>query len=838
MSKEFSLKANMAVRKFGNDLVGDIPWGTHLCQFYESKQDLIDILIPYFAEGLRNNEFCMWVTSPPLEVEEAKKALAKALPDMDEYLRKGQLEVVSYCDWYLQGGKFDCTRVLEGWVEKEKDALKNGFEGLRLTGNTFWIERSLWQSFVEYEEEVNSVIGEHKMLALCTYCLTNCSGTDVLDVVRNHIGTLVKQGDKWVLVEDVLHRKKAEEEVRKSEAEYSSLFSNMIDGFAYCQMIFDRTGKPVDFVYLQINDAFESITGLKRDLVVGKKVTQAIPEIKEANPELFEIYGRVALTSQSERFEVFFKPLRMWLSISVYCPRKGFFAAVFENITERKKAEKALAESEQKYRTIIDTAAEGIAITSPEGNHIFVNNRLAQMLGYSTDELLRKSSFELMSEEEQRTQALQMRKRLQDNQIQYREFELRRKDGYVLWAACNASPMFDSGGKHVANIAMFSDITERKKAEEEIVVSEKRYRRLFETSQDGIMARDLEGRMIDCNQAYSRMMGYSKKELTNLSPTDLLPEKWREQRKKIVKEVLETGGSIVFEREYRKRDGVVFPASVRTWRLTDEKGNVIGTWSIVRDITQQKELQEKLQQYATHLEQLIEERTKQLKDSERLAAIGATAGMVGHDIRNPLQAITGDVYLAKIELASTPESDEKKNALESLQEIEKNTDYINKIVADLQDFARPLNPHAEETDLKLIIDDLLSKNGLPENVKVSVKVEAEAKKVVVDSSYINRIMHNLVNNAIQAMPKGGKLTIHAYKEAKDILITIKDTGVGIPEAVKGKLFTPMFTTKSKGQGFGLPVVKRMTEALGGTVTFESQEGKGTTFIVRLPASKK
>jgi len=247
-----------------------------------------------------------------------------------------------------------------------------------------------------------------------------------------------------------------------------------------------------------------------------------------------------------------------------------------------------------------------------------------------------------------------------------------------------------------------------------------------------------------------------------------------------------------------------------------------------------EENEKELKMHSEHLEGLVEERTKQLKDSERLATVGQTAGMVGHDIRNPLQAITGDVYLVKTELASTPESEEKKSALESLQEIEKNIDYINKIVADLQDFARPLKPNAEETDLKLIIDELLKKNGLPENVKVNVKVETEAKKVVADCTFINRIMYNLVNNAVQAMPNGGTLTIHAYKEVKDVIITVKDTGIGIPEAVKGKLFTPMFTTKAKGQGFGLPVIKRMTEALGGTVTFESQEGKGTTFMIRLP----
>jgi signal transduction histidine kinase len=194
------------------------------------------------------------------------------------------------------------------------------------------------------------------------------------------------------------------------------------------------------------------------------------------------------------------------------------------------------------------------------------------------------------------------------------------------------------------------------------------------------------------------------------------------------------------------------------------------------------------------------------------------------------------VYLAKTELASIPESDEKQNTRESLQEIEKNIDYINKIVQDLQDFARPLNPRAEVTDLKLIIDELLTKNGLPENIKVSLTVNSAVTKLVADSTFLNRIMYNLVNNAVQAMPKGGKLTIKAHKDKKtnEAIITVEDTGVGIPRAVKGKLFTPMFTTKSKGQGFGLAVIKRMTEALNGTVTFESEVGKGTKFIVRFP----
>ena len=225
---------------------------------------------------------------------------------------------------------------------------------------------------------------------------------------------------------------------------------------------------------------------------------------------------------------------------------------------------------------------------------------------------------------------------------------------------------------------------------------------------------------------------------------------------------------------------------------------------------------------------------KKLEKSQRLAAIGETAGMVGHDIRNPLQAIVSDVYLAKSDLASFPENDEKKNIIESLDAISKNTDYINKIVADLQDYAKTINPVTAETDLETLCKELLHGKDIPENIKTSCNIEVAAKKIMVDCNLLQRILENLVLNAVQAMPNGGELTLRAHQEARDIVITVQDTGLGIPDKVKPKLFTPFFTTKSKGQGLGLAVVKRMTESLGGTVTFESQEGKGTTFIIRFP----
>ncbi len=389
------------------------------------------------------------------------------------------------------------------------------------------------------------------------------------------------------------------------------------------------------------------------------------------------------------------------------------------------------------------------------------------------------------------------------------------------------------------NSRLEEEITERKKAEEALKLSEEKANALIKYAPSGIYEIEyrLSPKFRSANDAMCQILGYTREELLATSPLDLLDEDSKIRFKERIMKLL-SGQKIdeTVEFKVKRKDGQEICA-VLNIMFTYKDGKPDTAVVIAHDITERKKAEEELEIHAKNLENLVEERTKALRDSERLAAIGATAGMVGHDIRNPLQAMTSDVFLVKTELTSTPDSDEKKNALESLQEIEKNIDYINKIVADLQDFARPLNPHEEEADLKLIITELIEKNDLPENVKVSVKVEDEAVKVVADSSYINRIMYNLVINAVQAMPKGGKLTIKTQKEANDVIITVKDTGIGIPEKAKDRLFTPMFTTKSKGQGFGLAVVKRMTEALGGTVTFNSQEGKGTTFTVRLPPKK-
>ncbi len=205
------------VRDTGIDVVGEAPWGTHFCQFYQTRDDLLDILVPYFKAGLENNEFCMWVTSEPLDAGQAEEAFRRALPDLDRYLESGQLEILPYSDWYTKGGAFDARRVLDGWLEKLDRALARGFDGLRLSGNTFWLERRDWADFTAYEEAVNDVIGRHRMIAVCTYCLDRCSAHEVMDVVRNHQFALIKRDGEWESIQSE-EQKRSQAKVRRQNA--------------------------------------------------------------------------------------------------------------------------------------------------------------------------------------------------------------------------------------------------------------------------------------------------------------------------------------------------------------------------------------------------------------------------------------------------------------------------------------------------------------------------------------------------------------------------------------------------------------------------------------------
>jgi PAS domain S-box-containing protein len=321
---------------------GAIPWGTHFCQFYESPEDLADILVPYFSAGLRANEACMWITSEPLQVHAARDCLQAALPDAERYLRTGQLEILSHREWYLHNGRFEAETVLQGWVERERRALERGFDGLRLTGNTFWLDRDDWGRFTDYEAAIDSMLGQHRMIALCTYCLDRCGAGDIIDVIKNHEFALIRRDGRWDMVESAA-RRRAVEALAETHAHYQQLFENMTEGFAVHRIVTEG-GRPVDYVFLDVNPAFEKMTGLQRDRIIGRRVTQVLPGIEAGVFDWIGTYGRVAVTGERVQFEQRADFLDRWYSVSAYRPGEGQFATVFADITARKRAE---AEREQ-----------------------------------------------------------------------------------------------------------------------------------------------------------------------------------------------------------------------------------------------------------------------------------------------------------------------------------------------------------------------------------------------------------------------------------------------------------------------------------------------------------
>jgi PAS domain S-box-containing protein len=738
--------------------------------------------------------------------------------------------------------------------EKYRQIVETAEEGIwtaKPDGTTIYVNQKMADMLGYTPEEIIGKVGNHFLakgqeslvLAMRKELSTNAR-------VQNEVQFLRKDGNiLWTIANtapifeqgqhigniamhtDITERKKVEEALRLSEARFSKAFS--LSPFA---IIMTRLS---DGAYVDVNDTFLKMFEFSREEVIGHTAN----EIKiYAKPDGRGDYLAAFRNGRVSDFEVDLKtktgkPLKaLGFAEIININGQDLTIGTLVDVTERKKAEEALKASEKKANDLIKYAPSGIYEIDYRIPPKFrrVNDAMCQIIGYSREELLATSPFALLDDESKVRFQERIKKMLAGEKVDETvEFKVIRKDGREIFAVMNVQFTYRDG-KPDGALVVAHDITERKKAEMalmewaenlEIIVKERTKelelassytRSLIEASLDPLVTISSEGKITDVNRATEIATGCTREELIGSDFSDYFsePDKAR------------AGYLRVFTEGYVKD----YPLSIRhkSGRLTDvlynasiyrnSQGEIQGVFAGARDITERKQAEQKL------------------KDAERLANIGATAGMVGHDIRNPLQAITSDVYLAKTELASTPESEEKNNALESLQEIEKNVDYINKIVADLQDFARPLNPHKEVTNLKRVIDDLLTKNSLPKNIKVSVKVETE--KVVADSTFINRIMYNLVNNAVQAMPSGGKLTIHSFKEANDVIISVKDTGVGIPEAVKGKLFTPMFTTKAKGQGFGLAVIKRMTESLGGTVTFESQEGKGTTFTICLPQSSQ
>src|ERR1700704_1506786 len=189
------------LRETGIPVLGRIPWGAHICLFYETKQDLLDALVAYFKAGLQENEFCLWAISDPITEQEGRDALVQGVPDFERHLAQRRIEFLPGREWYLRGEEFDLQRITGGWHEKLRGALAEGFEGMRVSGNAFWLSTDYWKDFLDYEHELDRSLAGKRMIVLCTYSLGASRGVDVLDVAHAHNVTIARRKGAWEVIE-------------------------------------------------------------------------------------------------------------------------------------------------------------------------------------------------------------------------------------------------------------------------------------------------------------------------------------------------------------------------------------------------------------------------------------------------------------------------------------------------------------------------------------------------------------------------------------------------------------------------------------------------------------
>jgi PAS domain S-box-containing protein len=292
--------------------------------------------------------------------------------------------------------------------------------------------------------------------------------------VALHIFQLQGQDVIISVARDITERRKAENALIQSEKKYRTLFENMMEGFAYCKMLFDDEGQPVDWIYIDVNQAFYELTGLVD--IEGKKVTEAIPGIIEAQPELFEVYGRVAKTENPENIEIYFKPLEIWLNISVFSPTPEFFVAVFENITERKRAELALKKSEEKYRLISENTGDVIWLMDLDSQRFtYISPSVYKLRGYTAEEVLDQSLEDILTPESYQYLLERLPQKIQayrsgDESMKFQTFRVDQvcKDGRTVPTEVVANILTDETGNITGLLAVSRDITKRVEMEEEI----------------------------------------------------------------------------------------------------------------------------------------------------------------------------------------------------------------------------------------------------------------------------------------------------------------------------------------------------------------------------------
>jgi PAS domain S-box-containing protein len=634
------------------------------------------------------------------------------------------------------------------------------------------------------------------------------------------------------------------EALKASEARFRTSVETMVDGFAILSAVRDEDGKIVDFRYDYINEAGCRMNGRSREETVGRSYTGLFPGIKES--EWFQGLVRTVETGEPLIREAFvytgifvggetksraydLRAARMgdglafsWMDVTERKAMEEALRRSHEELEEKvRERTAALAESEERYRGLIETAEEGIWTIDAGERTDFINRRGAEILGYAPQEMIGRSPLEFLFPEDVADGREQLnRRRLSERGM--RLVRMRSKSGSEVWVRSTSSPIMKREAV-VGALAMFVDVTKEHKAEAALRETTRTLEELVAASPVGIAVLDPEGKVILWNPAMEAIFGWSEAEVRgNLPPAVAAGQEGaREELERLL--AGERLAGVELRRE--RKDG--WPVDVRIWTapLWEESGRLKSTVLILLDVTPLKELE------------------RVALTQQKMATLGQVAAGVAHEIRNPLSGI--NIYLYSLEklLGEADALDpETRQSAESIAAMMKGASArMEAVINRVLSFSRPGPARKEPFDVNACVReavDMARVSLQKAGAKVAVALREGLPACLGDMRLLEQALLNLLSNATQAMEgQKGEKRIEVVSGVKDgcVTVTVADSGPGVPEEVRERIFEPFFTTKREGTGIGLSIAHRVITDHGGFIRLGTSRFGGALFTIGLPA---
>ncbi len=804
------------------DLLGTAPWGTHFCMFYQTQGDLLDILVPYFKAGLEKNEYCMWITSEPLNAKDAEKAMRIAIPKFDAYLQKNQIEIIPYTEYYLENNEFDSQRVLNGLVDKCTDALDNGFNGLRITGNTSWLEDKNWKKFADYEEAVNEVITSYNMIAVCTYSLEKCGSIEILDVVRNYQYALFRREGIWEIFKSS-DQGKFEQKLKESEERLKIFMESAPDTF----MLYDSELNLIDINKIGVK---RFPAGTKKEDIIGKSIIELSPDVKKTGR--YDDYMEVIKTGNHFSIDEFIPHSKfgnLHISLNAFKVLNGL-GIIARDITERRKVEIKLKESEKFLRYVQEIGHLGYWDWNVITGELYWSDETYRIYGFKPQEFV--PTYEIFMSIVHPDDLDYVQSRVNSalqNDIKYSiDFRFVRPNGEIGHVYVEGDVTRDENGKAIRFVGTQIDITERKQTEQKLKESEKKYRELLENMMEGYYALDLKGNFTFANGYFCKTVGYSKEEIIGKNYHLIYDEKTSKKLFKMFNQLYKSGIPLPHTNRAEgltNRGKQVFLEGIIDL-IYDSEGNKIGFYGFAREITEKIKAEQKL-----------EEINKLKSEFLRRAS---------HELKTPLISIKGFSEL----ILSLHEDQLDPSINLKLREINAGCERLQNIIDNLLKTSRlespELRPSKDREDLSFLIKFcLLELESIAERRKQSIKLDIHDQLYVnIEKEEIHDVLSNLLSNAIKYTPPNGIIEIKTELKEEFVVVSVTDNGIGFTEDQKKKIFQQFGKIERYGQGLdlgidgtglGLFISKRIVESHGGKIWMESEgENMGSTFSFSLP----